>query len=40
MRDAIAGGVVQVSNGPVAEVERFFGYFEQPFSTPIALVLR
>jgi alkyl sulfatase BDS1-like metallo-beta-lactamase superfamily hydrolase len=40
MRDAILGGVVQLSNGSPTAVERFFGYFEIPFSTPIPLVLR
>jgi alkyl sulfatase BDS1-like metallo-beta-lactamase superfamily hydrolase len=42
MRDAIAGGAVQVSDGllALAKVARFFGYFELPFSTPIQLVLR
>ena len=40
MRDAILGGVVQVSDGPPTEVARFFGYFEMPFTTPIQLVVR
>jgi alkyl sulfatase BDS1-like metallo-beta-lactamase superfamily hydrolase len=40
MRDAILGGVVQVSDGPLTEVARFFGYFEMPFSTPIRIVVR
>jgi hypothetical protein len=40
MRDAILGGVVQVSQAPVTEVARFFGYFEMPFSTPARLAVR
>jgi alkyl sulfatase BDS1-like metallo-beta-lactamase superfamily hydrolase len=32
MRDAILGGVVQVSNGPPTEVARFFEYFEMPLA--------
>jgi alkyl sulfatase BDS1-like metallo-beta-lactamase superfamily hydrolase len=40
LRDAILGGVVQVSQAPITEVARFFGYFEMPFSTPIRLVVR
>ena len=40
MQDAIVGGAVQVSDSPLAEVARFFGYFEVPFSTPIQLVVR
>jgi alkyl sulfatase BDS1-like metallo-beta-lactamase superfamily hydrolase len=40
MRDAILSGVVQVSQAPLTEVARFFGYFEMPFGTPIRLVVR
>jgi alkyl sulfatase BDS1-like metallo-beta-lactamase superfamily hydrolase len=40
MRDALLAGAIQVSNGPLAEVARFFGYFELPLSTPIHLVVR
>jgi alkyl sulfatase BDS1-like metallo-beta-lactamase superfamily hydrolase len=40
MRDAIIGGAVQVSDGALTEVARFFSYFEVPFSTPIQLVVR
>jgi alkyl sulfatase BDS1-like metallo-beta-lactamase superfamily hydrolase len=40
MRDGIAGGAVQVSDGAPTEVARFFDYFEVPFSTPIQLVAR
>jgi alkyl sulfatase BDS1-like metallo-beta-lactamase superfamily hydrolase len=40
MRDGIASGAVRVSDGAFAEVPRFFGYFELPFSAPIQLVVR
>jgi alkyl sulfatase BDS1-like metallo-beta-lactamase superfamily hydrolase len=40
MRDAILGGLVQVSNGSPTAVARFFEYFEVPFSRPIRLVVR
>jgi alkyl sulfatase BDS1-like metallo-beta-lactamase superfamily hydrolase len=40
MRDAIMGGAVQVGDGALPEVARFFSYFEAPFSTPIQLVVR
>ena len=40
MRDAIQGGLVQVTDGPPTEVARFFGYFDIPFSIPIQLVVR
>ena len=40
MADAIANGAVQVTGGSPADVARFFGYSELPFSTPIWLVLR
>jgi hypothetical protein len=38
MRDATMGGAVQVRDGALTEVARFFNYFEVPFSTPIQLV--
>jgi alkyl sulfatase BDS1-like metallo-beta-lactamase superfamily hydrolase len=40
MRDGLQNGAVQVSNGPVTEVARFFGYFETPGGASIRLVLR
>jgi alkyl sulfatase BDS1-like metallo-beta-lactamase superfamily hydrolase len=40
MRDAVVAGTVRVSDGPVTDIERFFNYFEVPFSTPIQLVVR
>jgi alkyl sulfatase BDS1-like metallo-beta-lactamase superfamily hydrolase len=40
MHDAVVNGSVQVSDAPSTEVERFFSYFEVPFSTPIQLVVR
>jgi len=40
MRDAIMRGAVQVRDGALTEVARFFSYFKVPFSTPIQLVVR
>jgi alkyl sulfatase BDS1-like metallo-beta-lactamase superfamily hydrolase len=40
MNDAIQGGMVQLGGGSPAEVARFFGCFEVPFSAPIRLVVR
>ena len=40
MNDAIQAGMVQLGGGSPAEVARFFGYFEVPFSEPIRLVVR
>jgi hypothetical protein len=40
MGDALQAGMVQIGGGSPAEVARFFGYFEVPFSTPIQLVVR
>jgi alkyl sulfatase BDS1-like metallo-beta-lactamase superfamily hydrolase len=40
MNDAIQAGMVQLGGGSPAEVARFFGYFEVPFSVPIRLVVR
>lgn len=38
--DAIRAGEIKITNGSVADVQRFFGYFEQPLSTPIVLTVR
>ena len=40
MTDAIGERIVKVSDGAPADVARFFGYFEVPFSAPIRLVVR
>jgi alkyl sulfatase BDS1-like metallo-beta-lactamase superfamily hydrolase len=39
-RDGIDRGGVQLTGGSVDEVERFFGYFEEPGATLIQLVVR
>jgi alkyl sulfatase BDS1-like metallo-beta-lactamase superfamily hydrolase len=39
-RDGIDRGGVQLTGGSVDEVERFFGYFEEPGATSIQLVVR
>jgi alkyl sulfatase BDS1-like metallo-beta-lactamase superfamily hydrolase len=39
-RDGIDRGGVQLTGGSVEEVERFFGYFEEPGATSIQLVVR
>ena len=40
MREAVQAGVVEVTDGRPTDIERFFGYFEIPFSNPIRLVVR
>ena len=38
--DAIRDGVARLMIGTAADVARFFGYFDVPFTAPIALVVR
>ncbi len=38
--DAFTSGQVRVTGASVADVQRFFGYFEQPFTTAIDLTVR
>ena len=40
IREAVQAGVVQVTEGRPTDIDRFFGYFEIPFSNPIRLVVR
>ena len=40
MREGLQSGAIPVDNGPAAEAERFFGYFELPGGAAIQLVLR
>jgi len=40
LAEAVSSGAMRVNGGRAAEVERFFGFFEAPFETPIKLTLR